>query len=67
MFSLFFLSYLSILCFEIPIWLQGFSVLVMGVRMASVGMKVMHDGNHGSYSKKTWVNKLMGLKPSLQG
>jgi linoleoyl-CoA desaturase len=21
---------------------------------------VMHDGNHGSYSTKSWVNKFMG-------
>ena len=28
--------------------------------MAGVGMNVMHDGNHGSYSSKEWVNKLMG-------
>ncbi len=32
----------------------------MGVGMAGVGMNVMHDGNHGSYSNKKWVNKLMG-------
>jgi linoleoyl-CoA desaturase len=23
-------------------------------------MNIMHDGNHGTYSKKKWVNKLMG-------
>ena len=28
--------------------------------MAGVGMNVMHDGNHGSFSKKKWINKLMG-------
>jgi len=28
--------------------------------MAGVGMNVMHDGNHGAYSSKKWVNKLMG-------
>jgi linoleoyl-CoA desaturase len=25
----------------------------MGIGMAGVGMNVMHDGNHGSYSNKT--------------
>jgi linoleoyl-CoA desaturase len=24
-------------------------------------MNVMHDGNHGSYSNKSWVNKFMGI------
>ena len=28
--------------------------------MAGVGMNVMHDGNHGSFSKYDWVNKIMG-------
>ena len=28
--------------------------------MAGVGMNVMHDGNHGSFSNKEWVNSLMG-------
>ena len=28
--------------------------------MAGVGMNVMHDGNHGSYSNKNWLNKIMG-------
>ncbi len=32
----------------------------MGIGMAGVGMNVMHDGNHGSFSKNKWINKLMG-------
>jgi linoleoyl-CoA desaturase len=32
-----------------------------GIGMAGVGMNVMHDGNHGSYSNKSWVNKFMEL------
>jgi len=34
--------------------------ILMGIGMAGVGMNIMHDGNHGTYSKKKWVNKLMG-------
>jgi linoleoyl-CoA desaturase len=34
--------------------------IVMGAGMAGVGMNVMHDGNHGTFSKYNWVNKLMG-------
>ena len=33
---------------------------VIGIGMAGIGMNVMHDGNHGSYSNKPWVNKIMG-------
>ena len=28
--------------------------------MAGVGMNVMHDANHGAYSSKKWINKVMG-------
>jgi linoleoyl-CoA desaturase len=34
--------------------------MLMGIGMAGVGMNVMHDGNHGSFSKYSWINKLMG-------
>lgn len=34
--------------------------IVIGVGMAGIGMNVMHDGNHGSYSNKNWINKFMG-------
>ena len=60
MFTLFLAPYFIILLFSIPGWIQLLLVLVMGIGMAGVGMNVMHDGNHGSYSKKSWVNKLMG-------
>jgi linoleoyl-CoA desaturase len=34
---------------------------VMGLAMSGVGLCVMHDANHGSYSKHPWVNKLIGF------
>ncbi len=34
--------------------------VVIGVGMAGIGMNVMHDGNHGAYSNKNWINKFMG-------
>jgi linoleoyl-CoA desaturase len=34
--------------------------VVIGLGMAGIGMNVMHDGNHGSYSEKNWINKFMG-------
>ena len=32
----------------------------MGFGMAGIGMSVMHDGNHNSFSKKKYINKIMG-------
>lgn len=32
---------------------------LMGLGMAGVGMVLMHDANHGAFSKHKWVNKLL--------
>jgi len=34
--------------------------VVMGFGLAGIGMNVMHDANHGSYSKNRWINKMLG-------
>ena len=60
MFTLFLSPYFLILTLDIPGWLQLLLTVVMGIGMAGVGMNVMHDGNHGSFSNKDWVNRLMG-------
>lgn len=60
MFSLLIVPFFLIIFSEIPnIW-KLLLWIVMGVGMAGVGMNVMHDGNHGTYSKYNWLNKLMG-------
>lgn len=41
------------------IWLI-LSVL-MGLGMAGIGLCVMHDANHGSYSKNVTINKILGF------
>ena len=60
MFSIFLVPYFLILTIDMPGWLQILFTAVMGVGMAGVGMNVMHDGNHGSFSNKSWVNNIMG-------
>jgi linoleoyl-CoA desaturase len=39
----------------------------MGVGLAGIGMAVMHDANHGAYSKSSFVNKLFSISLSLVG
>ncbi|MCI5051477.1 MAG: acyl-CoA desaturase [Candidatus Pacebacteria bacterium] len=34
--------------------------LFLGFAMAGIGMNVMHDANHGSFSSQKWVNRIMG-------
>ena len=60
MFAIYLTPYFLILTLNLPNWANLLLTMVMGVGMAGVGMNVMHDGNHGSYSTKKWVNKLMG-------
>ena len=60
MFALFLTPYFLILTLDLSIWAHLLLTIVMGIGMAGVGMNVMHDGNHGSYSDKSWVNKFMG-------
>jgi linoleoyl-CoA desaturase len=60
MFSLYLAPYFVILTLDLPWYVQLLLTVVMGVGMAGIGMNVMHDANHGSYSSKSWLNKLMG-------
>ncbi len=60
LFTVFLTPYFLILTLSMPFLVQLLLSIVMGVGMAGIGMNVMHDGNHGSYSNKSWINKLMG-------
>ncbi|MCH1548166.1 MAG: acyl-CoA desaturase, partial [Flavobacteriaceae bacterium] len=60
MFSLLITPYVLISIFSFPTWLQILFSVVMGIGLAGVGMNVMHDGNHGSFSNKKWINRIMG-------
>ncbi len=44
----------------------GFAFL-MGLGMAGIGFGVMHDANHGSFSRKKWVNNFMGFSINFLG
>ncbi|MBD3638854.1 MAG: acyl-CoA desaturase [Crocinitomicaceae bacterium] len=42
------------------VWLTGLLYLLMGLGTAGIGLSIMHDANHGAYSKKDRVNKFLG-------
>ncbi|MBS1941441.1 MAG: acyl-CoA desaturase [Bacteroidetes bacterium] len=48
-------------------WLSLSFCALLGLVVASVGFNVMHDGAHGSYSSRKWVNELMGHSLNLLG
>ena len=60
MFALLITPLVLILTLDLPAWAQILCMILIGVGMAGVGMNVMHDANHESFSSKKWVNKLMG-------
>src|SRR5574343_378195 len=41
--------------------------ILMGVNIAAIGFNVMHDGAHGSYSSRKWVNSFMGFSLNVLG
>lgn len=42
-------------------------VAFMALGLAGIGLSVMHDANHGAYSKKTWVNTVIGYSLNMVG
>jgi linoleoyl-CoA desaturase len=60
MFAIFLTPYFIMIAMDMPWWAYMLLNVVIGIGMAGVGMNVMHDGNHGAYSSKSWLNKIMG-------
>ncbi|MGC6427944.1 MAG: fatty acid desaturase family protein [Flavobacteriales bacterium] len=48
-------------------WLFWMLWLLMGVGMAGIGLSVMHDANHGAFSKHKFLNTLFGLSLNFLG
>jgi linoleoyl-CoA desaturase len=48
-------------------WVALLLAMVMGVVVAAIGFNVMHDGAHGSYSSRKWVNESMAHSLNLLG
>ncbi len=68
MLSLFFVPYILMITGIVIAPLAIYSMwIIMGVGMAGIGMSIMHDANHGAYSKNKVVNKLMGICSDLVG
>ena len=42
-------------------------VIIMSFGVAGIGLSVMHDANHGAYSRKPWINTLIGYSLNLVG
>ncbi|HWB62596.1 MAG TPA: acyl-CoA desaturase [Chitinophagales bacterium] len=67
MFGLYFIPYFLIVSGKLPLWAMWLGTAVMGLGLAGIGMSVMHDANHGAYSKKRWLNRLLGYSLDIVG
>ncbi|GAB3908673.1 acyl-CoA desaturase [Larkinella knui] len=67
MLSLYLVPYGLILTNLFPAWAMLVMAGVMGIGIAGVGMSVMHDANHGSFSTSSWVNNLFSGSLYLLG
>jgi len=56
------------LVFFTPFWaIALLEAFLLGSLASDIGFNVMHDGAHGSFSKKEWVNELAGVTINFLG
>jgi len=68
MVSLYFIPFAILLSgVNISFWFIMSMWALMGLGMAGIGLSVMHDANHGSYSTNQNVNKLVGFIINFMG
>ena len=68
MFSLYFIPYFIVMSGATAnVWALWGLCIVVGFGIAGIGLSVMHDANHGSYSTKPWVNTLLGFSLNVIG
>ena len=67
MLGVYLVPFILILTLPLSQWAALLMAVFMGIGEAGIGMSVMHDGAHGSYSFKGWVNKLASSTMFLLG
>ncbi len=65
------LGYIAVythLVFFTPFWsIAIIECILLGAFAAGIGFNVMHDGAHGTFSKKSWVNEMAGKTINVLG
>ena len=65
--SLFVALYIHLLWFTPTAWLAIAECAVLGGVISSIGFNVMHDGAHGSFSERRWINYLAAFSLNILG
>ncbi|MBM3412996.1 MAG: acyl-CoA desaturase [Bacteroidetes bacterium] len=63
----YFTVYIHLVFFTPPVFWAIVECLILGGLTAAVGFNIMHDGIHGSFSSRAWVNKMAGLTLNMLG
>ena len=65
--SSFLLVYIHLLFFTPVNILAILECVILGGIIAAIGFNVMHDGSHGSFSEKKWMNRIAASSISMLG
>lgn len=60
-------SYVLLILNILPVWISVLLCVLLGASLAAIGFNMMHEGAHGSYSSKKWVNEIMALSLNIMG
>lgn len=63
----YFLTYSLLVAGVLPTWALWLNAAFMGAFVAGIGMSIMHDANHGAYSRSPKVNEWVGYTLNLCG
>jgi linoleoyl-CoA desaturase len=67
LFVAFVVLYVHLVFFTPAAWLAIAECVLLGFAVASIGFNIMHDGGHGSFSKKQWINNLAAISINILG
>lgn len=60
-------SYALLVFAATTLWQAALLIVSLGLAMSAIGFNIQHDGGHGAYSDKRWVNSLMATTLDMLG
>ena len=61
------LAYALLVFVPLPWWLAPPLIVVLGLSLAAVGFNIQHDGGHGAYSERHWINSVAAMTLDMLG
>lgn len=59
--------YIHLVFFTPPVFIAILECMLLGTVVAAIGFNVMHDGAHGSFSRRKWVNEVAAFSLEILG